>query len=339
MGLSGSKGSVHVCVDKADYAPGEVVSGLVYLYLRKRVKTDTLWLKVKCTEETYFSSTRKATKHWLRQRFPLGKWSKEVPAGSHSFPFHLALPTNLPCSFKFASNRVSASITCKIKAEIGGKKSHITHSILLPIRPQALQQPGIRAEAVSSTASCCVSRGEVRLIAGFEKACYSSEETPEVIVEVDNSKGKIVLSGVNVSLCRVLKVRDNRGKADITRQQLTSLHHSQRIPGKQGLLTGQALVIPLPLDVYRASLSETPTVTGEFIECKYLCEVSLEVKGYCKPTIPRSVIVPIDFVSGQPASLPVPEPPDDWSPTLYPNTDFTIGSQYDYQPSAPPAEH
>lgn len=338
MGLGGSKGSVHVCVEKAYYAPGEEVSGLVYLYLRKRVKTETVWLKLKCTEETHVAG-RKGLKHWVRQRFPLGKWDKEIRAGSYALPFRLTLPHSLPCSFKIALDRASASITYKLKAELTGKNS-LKHSIILPVRSQSLLQPGTKEERVSHTASCCRNRGEIRLIAGFERACYTPELSPNLIVEVDNSKGSMEMSGLVVSLHRLLKLKDGKGKVTVSKLQLMSLHRGQRIPPRQSLLEQQAMVIPLSLDSFRVAIAEAPTVSSELVECHYTCEVHMQAaSGYCGPTLPQGVVVPVAFITVKPGLLPLPIAPEDWSPVALPGVELGFEQQYEYSPSAPPAEN
>lgn len=330
---------MHVCVDKAYYAPGEEVSGLVYLYLRKRIKTETVWLKLKCTEETHLAG-RKGLKHWVRQRFPLGKWDKEIRAGSYSLPFRLTLPPSLPCSFKIALDRASASITYKLKAELAGKNSHLKHTIVLPVHSQPILQPGARQERVSHIASCCRNRGEIRLIAGFERACYTPELSPNLIVEVDNSKGSMEMSGLVVSLHRLLKLKDDRGRVTVSKLQLMSQHRGQRIPPRQSLLEQQAMVIPLPLDSFRMAIAEAPTVSSDLIECQYTCEVRLQpASGYCGPTLPQGVVVPVSFITVKPVLLPLPIAPEDWSPIALPSVELGIEQQYEYLPSAPPAEN
>lgn len=338
MGLGESKGSLHVCVDKADYAPGEEVTGSVYLYLRRRIKTETVWLKLKCTEETHLGR-RKGLKHWVRQRFALGKWPKEIPAGSYSLPFRFTLPTSLPCSFKIALDQASASITYKLKAQVSGKNSRLKHHLLLPIHSLPLLQPGGREEQLSHTASCCRNRGVVKLIAGFERASYTPGLSPSLIVEVDNSKGSMQMSGLVMRLYRLLKLKDDKGKANVWKWELLSLQKECRIPSRKNLLEHQAIMLSLSLETFRVSLTEAPTVNSTLIECHYLCEVSLQpAMGYCWATVPQGVSAPVTFVAGKPGQIPLPMAPEDWNPTVLPSVDLSIGQQYEYSPSALLAE-
>jgi len=329
---------LHVCVDRVDYAPGEEVTGLVYLYLRRRIKTETVWLKLKCTEETHVGR-RKGLKHWVRQRFALGKWQNEIPAGSYSLPFHFTLPASMPCSFKIALDQASASITYKLKAQVSGKNSLLKHHLLLPIHSPPLLQSGSREERISHTASCCRNRGHVKLIAGFERASYTSGLSPSLIVEVDNSKGSMEMSGLVLRLYRLLKLKDDQGKANVWKFELTSVQKEQRIPSRQSLLEHQAMVLPLSLEAFRVSLAEAPTVNSALIECHYLCEVNLQpATGYCGATLPQGVAVPVTFLAGKPGQPPLPVAPEDWKPTVLPSADLSIGQQYEYLPSAPPAD-
>ena len=344
MGNERSKGNTVVSVSQDQYTTGSHVSGLVYLHLTRRIRTDIMWLKLNCVEEVQWmgalgrmSSVK--TNSLLRQKYPLGKWPQgEVKPGAYAFPFELELPEDLPGSFHVEMPGLKGSITYTIEAEIRGKKSIIRHCLPLTVHQsfpttQALSY----SEAVLSTSSrWWRHKGTARLRVTLPKTIFTTTEQFEATVDIDNSQGKIAICGVKGALFQTLRLRasgEQGGKSHISKVQLLTCET------QAALLPGERLQ-GLPMAVDLSTISTLPSSTiGRIVDCQYTLEAELvlEGSGKCRGE-EKCVVVALTLLAQAERRQELPPAPADWAPQLMPASLFPISQEFDYQPSAPPME-
>lgn len=344
MGNERSKGNTVISVSQDQFTTGDTVSGLVYLHLTRRIRTDIMWLKLNCVEQVQWlgalgrmSSVK--TNSLLRQKYPLGKWPQgEVLPGAYAFPFELQLPADLPGSFSIEKPGLKASITYTLEAEIRGKKTVIRHCLPLTVHqtfPMAQALASGEAELVTSS-SWWRRKGAARLRISLPKSTFSTTEKVEAALEVDNSQGKVAILGVKGTLYRTIRLKASEVQGDkmhvskmqiLTCETQTSVQPGERIQG-------------LPLDIDLSTCSALPSSTiGRLVDCQYSLETELvlEGSGKCRGT-EKGVTMALTLLAQGNRRQELPPAPADWDPQLMPASQFPISHEFDYQPSAPPLE-
>ena len=344
MGNSGSKGTTLVTVSQDHYTTGDKVTGLVYLHLTRRIRTDVMWLKFSCEEQVQWQGplgrmSSIKVNSLLRQKYPLGKWpEREVPPGSYAFPFEVQLPNDLPGSFRIEKPDLGAAIVYGLGAEIRGKKTVISHAIALVVHqsfavPQDLTS---NEETFNTSLSWWRHKGNTRLRISLIKDSFSTEESIQAVVSVDNSQGKVAVNGVKGTVLQTIRLRTSReqgGKSHKSSSQVTVFQSQLSVqPGQ--VIHDAPLIIDLP-----AGKKLPSSTLGRCIECKYslVAELVLEGSGRCHGD-ETQVKVPVSLLAPGPARQELPPAPADWNPQLMPPSQFPISSEFDYQPSAPPLE-
>jgi len=344
MGNERSKGSTVVSVSQDQFTTGDTVSGLVYLHLTRRIRTDIMWLKLNCVEEVQWlgalgrmSSVK--TNSLLRQKSPLGKWPQgEVKPGAYAFPFEIQLPADLPGSFHLEKPGLKASITYTVEAEIRGKKTIIRHCLPLTVHQTfPMSRDLASSEAVLVTSSkWWRHKGTARLRVTLPKSTFSTAENVEATLEVDNSQAKVAIVGVKGVLFQTVRLKaseEQGGKSHISKMQILTCESQASIqPGER--IQGQ----PLEIDLSTCSALPSSTI-GRLVDCQYFLETELvlEGSGKCRGT-EKGVTVALTLLAQDSMRQELPPAPADWAPQLMPVSLFPISREFDYQPSAPPLE-
>ena len=211
-----------------------------------------------------------------------------------SFPFSFFIPHDAPASFQYSwTNKKTqkpcfGSIEYKIQAFIPfgepGTKKYLsfknalisTHLNIFVDHPAKVELGYRKTENVNHIkCCCCIPKGDVGLVAHFEKINYTQGETAYVVAEVDNTNSKVDILSISGYFKQILTFRAN-GQTKIVARKLTRVEH-------QGIRKGQKMVgpnaqrIPIELLDKDRCLPVQPKTVGKLVENSYTILVKAKV--------------------------------------------------------------
>ena len=233
-------GNIILQTDKPYYAPGEFVTGKIYLYLQQEFPGDKLELEIYGNEKVEWI-VKKTKRHdkvtldirpefmyehdiWgnrylrvkdkqliLSYTYPIYQFVGGVAlAGQYTFPFQLQLPKDAPSSCNYTNYNESESmgqIKYSLKASLSATDSSsiqpMTFKQTLIVRQLPPQLPSSSGAERSEEIDCCgcfCKSGTVHLKTQWEKTAYTPQETVRVIAEIDNSKVTRKVAGIKIQL-------------------------------------------------------------------------------------------------------------------------------------------
>lgn len=364
MGNGEVSGTLHIEVESRNIHAGDVLTGMIYLYVEKPVPASELVLYFKGKEKTrwsvrvkernpltgnqhYVTYTRTGHHNITKVRFPVFIFTGGMlQPGQYSFPFAIRTPSGVPNSFSFKptsgffdSEGASAVISYRLVAKVEGEQANIKKSSSkINITRPVTQIPAAMSGTTNARLStwCCLSKGAVKVSVDFDKNMFIPGETATITIDVNNEDSQLAGSGLIATLTRVIRLRDDSDRAHTITTQVNKVTLGEAIaPGKsQMAVTKKTLQLTIPKDEMTENAG---SVDGKIIDCEYFLAGEVDMDGCCMccgdaPKVSKVMTV---YPSAM-GALPVPQPPPNWNPQVMERQEFVV--EYSGPaPSAPPA--
>ena len=231
-------GNIVLQTDKPYYAPGEIVTGKIYLYLQQAYPGNMLELEIYGKEKVEWVVKKNKNRNnydydydyrdeydilgdryrrikdktsILAYTYPIYQFiGGTAIAGQYTFPFQVQLPMNVPSSCNYTNYDASQSL---------GKVKYSLEARLTPINPDTIQPMKFKQTLIvrqlpppipkSSSAEysdevnsccCCCSSGTVRMRSQWDKTAYTPQETVRIMAEIDNSNVSKEITKIKIQL-------------------------------------------------------------------------------------------------------------------------------------------
>ncbi|CAI2372112.1 unnamed protein product [Moneuplotes crassus] len=241
MGITDSRsefeaGHIILQTTKPYYAPGEEVTGNIYISLQNPFPGSNLQLVLKGKEDVGWTVRKKRGKHsytkHIEDKVEIVNFTApiytfmggSVMPGQYSFPFKIVLPVDIPSNCFYtnkASQRSHGKVKYKLKAVLKSnddKMKDMNFKQTLIIRQQPDIVPMSSAADYSDqvkTCCCCCSSGVVTIQSQTDKTAYTPTETVKIIGNIDNSKCKRDIKKVKVQLVQSVQLNARRKKRNL----------------------------------------------------------------------------------------------------------------------------
>ena len=227
MGIGDSKskfeyGSILMQTDKPYFAPGEDVTGNIYLYLQQPFpgsqlelqlsgKEKVRWKRRKNNGGDSYTVTYTDDAKILDYSCPVYSFmGGSVQTGQYSFPFRIKLPYDIPASCLYTNYAASESFA-QVKYKIKALLQPLNRDSMKPMKfKQTLVVRQLPAEVPMSSSAeysdtvnsccCCCSSGSVRMESQCDKTAYFPYETARIMAMIDNSNCSKDIKGIKVQL-------------------------------------------------------------------------------------------------------------------------------------------
>lgn len=350
MGSSES-GHLAVQVETRNIQAGSQIVGVIHFQLRRHIRAESLGLRLSgkeycCWEETTTktdsdgSESTSITKHKgksmiVKQSFPIFLFQdSHVRPGDYSFPFSVATLATLPGSFEYSQEATSAYIRYHVSAFLfnfhGNIKKAKTSIGVTKRMSEAIisMQETVGAHVCTW---CCFSKGEVRLSVYVNKSAYVPGELSYITVEVDNSRARLDVYGLEATLFRTIRLKENNGSTHVIKEEISNGFVGQLVPA--GQVAAGPTALHLSLSISNDSIQNTTSLQSNHIDCLYTLVVKATMDGICMccgraPAVTRAVTI-------YPVQLPeaaLPQAPAGWNPLVMQLVQFW--SAEEYTPSA-----
>jgi hypothetical protein len=334
-------GSLYLRTDKGCYYAGETVTGTIYVYLPVPFAGNTLVLKVRGKEETYYvvevpindpnQDPNRPREQRYRKEYHSGRnvfYNHRIPVyvwngayaqpGQYSFPFAFTLNNFLPGTFALEEEEFRGHIDYELAAELETWEPKKTNPIYNSI-PMAIREPlkqavsTLQGEMTSNLSTwCCVSQGVSHIKCAFERNAYAPGETANILCEVDNSQCKLAVKNLRASLkCRI-SLQDSAGDHK-ERTEAVFSRDFDGVAALQSAIGDQRRSYSIPLVNNQTHKAFLPSTNGQLIKCTFTLEVLADMEGCtCCAQHPK-VEVPVTIFAPM-VTFDLPPPPADWHP-------------------------
>jgi len=219
----------------------------------------------------------KDSKEFFKDHFRLIDYPGGFPQGQFSYPFQYRLPDNLPGVFEKKRKhglQMNAKIRYKIKAivEIPGIFTHdlkVKQHLTVHERLDRVIEAKHYHKDITVRTCCCIPRGPCKCEAWMDKNAYTSGETAQVHVKVNNE------SAVEVTHFNTKLIREITLEAHGHRNVLRDIICLQKYPGTPPMSNKES-DCPLPLFGKKGKRIKSAT-TSRLVKCQYQVMVELSI--------------------------------------------------------------
>lgn len=361
MGGSES-GYLALQLDTRNIQAGAAISGTIHFHLTKALNAQSLCLKLSGKEHIRWEEiemrrsnrrdilprARQVTHTYrgkgkiVRQIFPIFVFQDaKVAAGDYSFPFLVMSPANLLGSFSYEAGAMHARVVYHLSAFLLSASSKVQPSKLeVGVSSRLSQAIASMTDSAATNISTlmCMKKGAVMLNVHVNKNAFVPGEAIEVVVEANNSQSALDVTRVQVTLSRMIRIRLDNGRNHVVKDTINQGYTIQRVRKGDTATGSNALRMVLTVQDSRGSVQNTTTLRGRHIECIYMLRVKAEMDGSCMccgpaPTLAKEVtIYPVQILG-----VEMMQAPAGWNPTIMPVAQFAAATEFEYNPTAPPA--
>lgn len=323
-------------LQSTEFGPGDQINGFVHLELLQLYPANCIFIKIEGIEGTrleksYTVSTGHGKKKRRRKKYKIMSQQRDlvtktipvyqfvdygIPPGMYKIPVSFILPSGLPSSFAYRFNGVrKKGLYANVKYQLvaflpvpnGGLNGCpvITSSQPFTIRQniKQMQESGPKSAEINKgiTTCCCISKGNVKIKAYFEKNQYRIGETAYVIAEIDNSKCTAKIEQIKGALRRELTFKASNFSKNYSAElnMITFLG----IEAGQTKLGKDASRVPIKINTQESM----PSCSGQLVKSQYFLEVSLKMDAcQCCASNP-TVKLPINISNTSPPVMQLPQ--------------------------------
>ena len=357
-------GDIYFKIDKTSYYAGDTVSGSIYINLRQSYPGNKLFLKFKGKETVHIALEDESkddgiyhmysdSRNLLKFNMPVYSWETLIP-GQYVIPFAFSLPFELAPSFYQQGNCYAGLIEYKMEAFIqpfNEKDPKLKYKEKMTIRESVKNAQEKKQSEITTKLECCCCcpKGSNHLKVNFEKNYYSSGETANVAIELNNSQSNLSNEKIVFALKQNLRLTA-KNKTYWTTLPIVK----DKLPGVKAhtLSNAGSLKITLPENGVNGPLIDmknpkkfelmnlpqetkflSSSTQGSLITSHYFLEVSCPMGGCC--TLAPKIECPIEIYYPE-SKYPDLNAPHGWSPETLPvvNIAFPFTMQ---QPNMNPA--
>jgi len=338
MGNAGfmSSNSIYIHLDKPVVTCGELVSGNIYLNITSPngFRSRGVYIELEGYEQARFVTSemrelnvngelrqeryeeiRNQRRHFLHVRIPIRQFQEQLMPGQYVFPFSFLMPTGLPGTFHESDmsrgwGDYLGQIYYKLEAECdhgGFLGRDVRHAQDLVVHAQAVAQiqPAIVEKNANVKFCCCVDKGQIHMVAKFDKNAYVPGETAYIVVDVDN-KSETEIRTLHCKLKRRIALRAHGHR--FSKVEVLQDIPFPGVPTGQSRLGEQAVRMELPL-TDRQWGQVQPGCRSDLVECEYWLEVECDIPWCPDVTIHLPVVL-----YHPPREYYMPQAPQGWSP-------------------------
>lgn len=350
LSLDKSYGNIFIQTTRNMYTAGDQVDGFIHLNLMRDFPSNVLHLiisgeedvkLVKTTQEKDSEDKFQTIVHVHKDRnefyghtFPLySNTGSYFLRGQYSFPFSFKLLDTLPGTFRKGwtehGHDCHAEVSYKLWAGLkhGSKNKGLYDRFTLRV-DQRYEDSSVnqsRSFQKKIQAYCYRDIGEFGLQCIFQHNSYRVNDTANILIAVDNTKGQVDVKSIECILWQdtYVKTTDGRCTASITRS--LSEISLPGVPAGQSRMGNECLPLMLPI---RTSSDLEATCTGTLIQNSFRLEVKsvLDACLCCDQNPSNQISVKIFNKD----NVPVPHmmPLQDWSPQVMNPYVCTMTSEY-----------
>lgn len=245
--------SIFVDFNKPYYYPGNDVMGHIYLNICNSIPAEGVEMVIKAKEYVKFKDTeiqtvkrekrnpqtnqmeiydtqetvivtRKEKKTLFRHKTFIPVWQSQLIAmGQFAFPFCFKVPDNLPGSFEYYDNDVSAVISYSVKTKIvniNNQKDKLKFLNIMIVRQNEKMlnlEKSLHLSKPLSVWGCC-DKGSVMFDVNYPKNYFYPGEHVEVYMKLDNTLSQLNATSLNVTVDQVLTLKKGQYQKIITRR-------------------------------------------------------------------------------------------------------------------------
>lgn len=313
MSLDRSYGNIVIQTISSNYMAGEQVDGFVHLNLLKDFPSNVMHLVISGEEKVQLVSTsthrdsnghtrtnvhvHKDNNEFYGHTFPLfAQNASYFPRGQYSFPFLFKLLETLPGTFRHSwwshGYECFGEVSYKLWAGLKDAKRKVgvfdDFTLRVDQRYEFSAGPKTQNFQKHMTAYCYKNLGDFALSCTFQKDTFKVDENANMLIGVDNSKGKVEVMKIRCKLIQVIHI------------QTTSNYHSETISrvctelDLPGLMPGMVKMgndaIPVILPI-RTTSDNQATSTGTLVRNEFKLEIETVLDAcFCCENHPKNEI-------------------------------------------------
>ena len=338
LSLDRSYGSVFIQTINPTYMAGEQVDGFVHLNLIRDFPSNVLYLIISGEERVKLVSTsthrdsedrthttvhvHKDKNEFYGHTFPLfAQNSDYFPGGQYSFPFSFKLLDNLPGSFRHTwyshGHECYGEVVYKLWAGLKDKKGKkgVFNELAMRVdqRYEFSDGPKTRNFQKHIKAYCYKDLGDFALTCAFQKDTYRIGENANILIGIDNSRGKVEVKKIK---CRLLQIIHVQTKNNRHSETITKVCTRLDLPG---LMPGMARIgneaIPVILPIHTTSEDEA-TCSGTLVRNSFNLEIETVLDAcFCCEQHPKNDI-DIKIFNKAPAPMQSEMQIPNWQPEV-----------------------
>lgn len=349
LSLDRSYGSIFIQTVDNSYMAGEQVDGFIHLNLLRDFPSNVLYLIISGEEAVKLVSTsshrdskgrthtqvhvHKDKNEFYGHTFPLfSQNTAYFPRGQYSFPFSFKLLESLPGTFRHSwyshGHECYGDVTYKLWAGLKDKKKNkgVYDDFNLRVDQRYEHSNGIKTANFSKhmQAYCYKDIGDFTLTCTFQKDTFAIGETANILIGVDNSKGKVEVKKIRCKLIQIININTSSGYHSKTISRVcTELDLPGLLPGmvKMG---DNAIPVMLPI---RTNSENEATSNGTLVRNTFKLEIDTILDAcFCCQSYPKNEIEIKIFnkAIAQPVNFEIPN----WCPQMMNHYACTMSSDY-----------
>ena len=343
-------GSIVVRTHQPYYYAGDTVSGTVYLDLVDKFPGKKINLKIKGKEKCKFVTShieheeevektvftdRFGKTVCYRHKLPLFKSHEdEIEPGQYQFPFTMKLKEDIPSTYNNSGDDWYAKVYYKLIVSLENKEDEdlsLENDIPMIIRPKPVPEEDEESEKYKKKISlfkfCCLSAGELKVKAKFDKDSYTPGEEAYVKVKLKNEEGQVPIDGIELSLVNEINMKSKCG-------------HSKRIvkilktESFEGIGAGEDTPDDEPrkirMDLVAPGKTMEPSTDGEFVKSDYFLKLRFLASGCAciyNGTISQDILMHAELPK-ESNFYTYTQPPEGWNPKNMEEVDLVATDEF-----------
>jgi Arrestin (or S-antigen), N-terminal domain len=334
MGTSNSKynrnGGIGIQLTKGVYQDGDCVTGNLYINVTIPITKSDLFLIFKGKEIINWeqkTSNKRPGRTWCFKvchlKYPIYTFEHGLDQGGYTLPFTIALPSNIPGTFKSDYFTSYARIQYKITAKLFSLNSdRLRGEVPIHINQKfADYKTDISLyRQVRMSTWCCIQKGLLRLDAMHRQNTYSSSQAINLFVEIDNSNSKIPLKEIACGLFFTLMITNQNKVISIIKKSLMEVVFPVAVERGMVLKGDNALRFDFKLSSNSDILNNMHTTASPHITCSYTIETEARMVGSCMcrgepPVLVSNINIAADEASNY-QTFALPLAPLGWNPIM-----------------------
>lgn len=318
-------GEVYFEMPKYIYYTGESIEGDICFTTTEELPPSVLEFQFKGKETTStgkcFSVPARVARDFYigevyacRVPFYLMRWDNPIAPGKYIIPFSYNIQEILPGSFNFTQGRNQARIYYSMHAKLINRNSVIKGKTEIRIINSSKEVPTNIdiTENTKITSWNCRPFGFIGLRFISLKDLYYTDETINFCVEVDNSKGNLMIEGIFHELIAEVTLLNNLLKTKTVKKCIYKHYTSVMLPPGQKIAQSQAVKMKIPLEEIEGILLDLHSVWSSLIQSNFYIKVIAHTEktfGFHSNFPELSAVVKILPVMHSEPSMPeIPEP-------------------------------
>ncbi|OMJ82325.1 hypothetical protein SteCoe_16984 [Stentor coeruleus] len=280
-------GEVYFEMPKYIYYTGESIEGDICFTAIEELPPSVLEFQFKGKETTstgkcFSVPVRLARDFYIgevyacRVPFNLMRWDNPIAPGKYTIPFSYSIQEILPGSFNFTQGRNQARIYYSMHAKLINRNSVIKGKTEIRIINSTKEVPvNIDiTENIQIFSWNCQPLGFIGLRFLALKDLYYTDESINFCLEIDNSKGNLMVEGVLHELIVEVTLLNNLLKTKTVKKCVYNHYTNVMLLPRQKCIQDQAVKLTIPLEEIEGILIDLHSVWSSLIQTNFYIKVA-----------------------------------------------------------------